>query len=247
MEMNTQVITTKDLAGWLGKEEVERTLPNGSVTRQVVWTGSDLPELDKRLRELSANPVHYVLDGPAPAFISTAFAHGLHPQLVSLNDPRIGHVGVQRMRPDGDGEGPNLRWRTADTPEFTLVEYEIEGGVFDVKNLPQVTPPAVGDGKGVVVSGRGPNWLTTSVAMAYHGNARWVGLWQPGQGATVAISHDPNVSLGSVIPDSVVSHAREVAQQNTRATTEAMAGNPGQIADSLCAQTPSGEARVRTL
>lgn len=204
-------ITTTQMASYLGKTEEERTLPNGKVITQLVWSGDDLARLDEEyLRPLSAETPedgHYVLDGPVPAWLAVGFVHGLHPQWGALNDPRLGEVAVLSPRPQGQGEGKNLSFSTKENEEFTFVEFEIIGGVFDVADLPTVMPPVVNARKGVVISGRGPNWLMATLAMSYH-TTRWVACWQPGSGATVAMTHHPERKLGDVIPDEIVRVAR---------------------------------------
>lgn len=210
-EVRVSTITTAQLAERLGKVPVERTLPNGKTISQLVWEGSDLPQLQEMVfGPLAAQPPaegRYVLDGPAPAWLTVAFAHGTHPQCTALNDPRLGAVDVLAPRPSG-GEGKNLSFSIKETEGFTFVEFEIVGGVFDVTDLDSVRGPAVNPRKGVVLSGRGPNWLTATLALGYH-LTRWVATWQPGFGATVAMVHHNERKLGEVIPDEAVRTARE--------------------------------------
>lgn len=210
--METNVITTAQIATTLGKTEEERTLPNGKVVKQLVWTGADLVRMDAEIfRPLAAAPVpvegKYILDGPAPSWFAVGFAHGMHPMLAALNDPRLGAVDVRAPRPSDSGEGKNMKFKVIETENFNLVEFEIEGGVIDVADLDGVRPPKVNAAKGVVLSGRGPNWLAATLAMGYH-TTRWVAMWQPGSGATVAMTHHVERKLGEVIPDDVVRAAR---------------------------------------
>lgn len=203
-------ITTANLALILGKAEVERTLPNGKLVSQLVWEGTDLPLLQERvfgpLAAAGNEPV--CLDGPAPAWLATAFVHGVHPRCAQVNDPRLGAVDIFAPKPSGSGEGRNLQFRMIETESFTFVEFEIEGGVFDVADLPTVHGPMVNPQKGVVISGRGPNWLMATLAMGYH-TTRWVACWQPGSGATCAMTHHPSMALGTVISEVEVRKARE--------------------------------------
>lgn len=203
MNGNAVTITVDELANQLGKAKEKRTLPNGKDVEQVIWRGEDIVKVDEILRTMSANPGAYVLDGPAPAFLGVAFVHGLHPQGVSLNDPRLGPVGIAGRKPEGAGIGKNLKFSVKENGEFSFVEFEVVGGTFDVADLDGVRPPVVNTQKGVVISGRGPNWLVSSLAMGYH-TARWVALWQPGSGATVAMTHHPSRKLGDNISDETV-------------------------------------------
>lgn len=67
-------------------------------------------------------------------------------------------------------------------------------------DLGDVAPPAVPMGAKVILSGRMPNWLAASLAMAFHGIARAVALFQPGVGATIAWTHSKECALGEAIP-----------------------------------------------
>lgn len=197
--MNT--ITTTQIAELLGKTEVEKTLPNGRVVKTIEWEGSDLPKLDEYLRGLGLGKTdHLTFDGPCPAWLGLAVVHGVHPAYASMNDPRLGAVPVGCNTPSGEGSGKNIKFTSEDRGEYVMLTYELEGGVFDVADLSEVTPPAIPNGKGVVLSGRGPNWLTVSIAMAYHAMSRWVACFQPGVGATVAMTHHTSRNLGEVIP-----------------------------------------------
>jgi len=209
-ETKMNMITTQQIADTLGKVEVERTLPNGKVVKQLVWEGSDLVRLQAKMFGPKAAEATEPLtfDGPAPAWLAVAFVHGIHPRCAQLNDPRLGAVDVRAPKPSGSGEGKNLKFSVKENGEFTLVEFEIiEGGVFDANDLDGVRPPTVNGQKGVVLSGRGPNWLTATIAMGYHAT-RWVACWQPGSGATIAMNHHPERKLGDVITDEVIREAR---------------------------------------
>ena len=204
--MDKTIITVDDVAGRIGKGKETRPIRGKDITGYF-WEGSDLKLLDQMLRPMSSTPGHYVLDGGVPPFFALAFCHGLHPQDVSLNDPRLGHVQILGKDPEGTGAGKGLKWTVKDAGPFVFVEYEIEGGVFDVADLSGVRVPVVPAGKGIVLSGKGPNWLTVTAAMSYH-VTRWVGMWQPGTGATVAMTHHPERKLGDLIPDADVLVAR---------------------------------------
>ena len=67
------------------------------------------------------------------------------------------------------------------------------------EKLGEVTALELPMGAKVILSGRMPNWLAASLAMAYHGRAKAVALFQPGIGATVAWTHSQKIKLGSVV------------------------------------------------
>lgn len=196
------ILSITTLAENLGKEKVERTLPNGRVVEQIVWEGNDLVAIARLLHNTSGEMPEVVkIDGPAPAWLVTALVHECHPRHVQLNSPD-GFVAVGCRRPEGNGSGENL--------EFSLETREDEWVVvtcqqadpsipLSPENLGDVAPPEVPMGAKVILSGRMPNWLAASLAMAYHGRAKAVALFQPGTGATVAWTHSQDVELGSVV------------------------------------------------
>lgn len=193
------MITINGLAEAIGKKLEEITLPNGRVIESIKWEGSDLPKISKHLHNTYMGAIVQV-DGAAPAWLITAITHELHPSEVELNSPD-GYVRVGCQKPSGEGEGNNLEFKTSR-----------EGGVLTVlcqqkdpsiplspSDLKGVTPPDCEMGDIVVLSGRMPNWMTTSLAMSYHGKAKAIGCFQPGVGATTAITHSKNVPLGSMV------------------------------------------------
>lgn len=190
-------LTLASLATNIGKTEEVIPLPNGSSRTGLNWKGEDLLVLDAHLRTHGfGRDSHVVFDGAMPAFIGLALVHGVHPGFSSLNDPRLGEVAIPQLTPAGKGSGLNS-WKVTDNGDHFLVEFDC-GATFDVASLAGVVPPDL-SGKGIVLSGRGPNWLTVAIAMSYHAKAPWVACFQPGIGATVAMTHVPEMPLGTLI------------------------------------------------
>lgn len=198
-----EVLFIPALAQALGKEPVERTLPNGRVVSQIVWEGADLVAISRLLHNRSGElPECVDIDGPAPAWLVTALVHELHPRTVRLNSPD-GFVPVGCRRPKGAGSGENLEFSVEERDGGWLMVtcQQADPSVpLDPADLGNITPPEVPMGARVILSGRMPNWLAASLAMAYHGRARAVALFQPGVGATVAWTHSKSVLLGAIIP-----------------------------------------------
>jgi len=202
--MNT-TIKIAELAQALGKTETEKTLPNGRVIKTIEWEGSDLLKVAEQLHNNSAAMSETVdIDGGMPAWLATAVVHEVHPRHARLNSPD-GFVGIGCQRPSGNGSGP-MDWKVEELPETgngrrtVKVEFALDPSrPFTVEELDAVTPPEVGLGDVVILSGRGPLWLTASIAMAFHGRCAAVACFQPGTGATVALTHAADVPLGSLI------------------------------------------------
>ncbi len=201
--INESVLSIPALADALGKVAQERTLPNGKVISQLVWEADDLFRIAEQIHNRSAElPESVDIDGPAPAWLVTALVHEVHPRSARLNSPD-GFIAVGCNRPSGDGSG--CGWSATELEpvgdrKCVKVEFTLDPSTpLSPAQLDEIAPPEVGLGTIVVLSGRGPNWLAASVAMAYHGRAAAVAPWQPGTGATVAWTHVQDVPLGTVL------------------------------------------------
>lgn len=196
------ILSISALAQALGKEKVERTLPNGMVVQQIVWEGNDLVAISRLLHNASGEMPEVVkIDGPAPAWLVAALVHECHPRHVQVNSPD-GFVAIGCRQPEGNGSGENLEFSLESREDGWVVVtcQQADPSIpLDPRKLGEVTPPEVPMGTKIVLSGRMPNWLAASLAMAYHGRAKAVALFQPGIGATVAWTHSQEVELGSVV------------------------------------------------
>jgi len=142
------------------------------------------------------------------------------PQRVRYFDPKVGgYVALPEMEPHGEGSQV-LQWRLEDRDDYSFVEFVIPRQIFPVGNLPLVIPPAVAQGKGVVLSGKGPWWLTGTICRAYHrAGCAWVAVFAPQESsrhdskgkkwseknpglapAVVVASRDAAVPVGTVFP-----------------------------------------------
>jgi len=92
-----------------------------------------------------------------------------------------------------------IQFKVEEKENFSLVEFEIEGGVCNPNDLKGLNMPAIDHTKGVVISGRGPIWLYGVILHEYH-PAKWVGVFDPRLGGGVVVqSHDPEVKVGDVV------------------------------------------------
>ena len=200
LNIKTGTIRISDLAAALGKNEEEKTLPNGRVVTQVTWKGEDLKGIAELLHNQSAQMPEVVqVDGSAPAWLVTAITHECHPRSVALNSPD-GYVGIGCQKSHGEGEGIDFTVRHREDG-WTVVKFELNPSVpLSPEQLDGIAPPELPMGAKVILSGRGPNWLTASLAMSYHGRTQAVACYQLGTGSTVSITHTAKVELGSVIP-----------------------------------------------
>ena len=205
-EKNVYTINTKELAEKLGMEPQKRTLGNGRVVEQIVWTQEDLLKAVKEVKHLSEEGKPVRIDGPAPAWLVSALTHTVHPSPVSVYVPQIGKDvpvgGLKHGEQNPEGE---VKFKVTEKGDSVLVEYEMDlpDGVdtYDENNLSKVVVPEVPQGKAVFISGRGPNYLTVSIAESYAHTNSSVSLNQPGTGYTCSITHSRAKKLGDLTKD----------------------------------------------
>ena len=197
------ILSIVKLAETLGKSAIERTLPNGKIVSQIVWEGADLIKISQLLHNFSgAYPRHIMVDGAAPAWLVSALTHELHPCSVSLNSPD-GFVPVGCQKPGEVSGGNNLSFSVSEREDGWVVVTATAvdpSKPFSSNDLDTWVPPSLPMGSKVILSGRLPNWGMASILMSYHGVTKAVALFQPGTGATVAMTHSADISLGEVIP-----------------------------------------------
>ena len=198
--MNNDVLEVTKLAEELGKEAIEKTLPNGRVIKTIEWSGKDLPAIAKVLHNMPKSE-HIKINGGMPGFLAVALTHECHPSSVSINSPD-GYIGIGCQAPEGDGASDVLNFKKTEIADSVVridISQKDAGVPLAPSCLDTLTPPTVDIQDIVILSGRMPLWVMASIAMAYHGKCKAIALFQPGVGATVAISHSPDVPLGFVI------------------------------------------------
>lgn len=86
--------------------------------------------------------------------------------------------------------------------DLILLEFNIEGGVLDVSELPEAVnaAPELPATNGICISGRGPVWLYAALAHKYH-HTQYVATFEPRLNACIVImSHVKHRKVGDVIP-----------------------------------------------
>ncbi len=152
-----------------------------------------------------------VIDGVASPGVIASLLHGAHPaegyltymQKDAEGKMTKGEVKILEPLPEGEGRGPEgFTWAKKETPDYTLVEFAL-GGDFKIGDLDKVIPPEVDPTKPVIISGRGPLYLTHTIAAGYrhYKGIPAVGFYQPaskfGPAKTeIGISHDEELPLG---------------------------------------------------
>jgi len=152
-----------------------------------------------------------VVDGVASPGVIASLLHGAHPaegyltymQKDAEGKMVKGEVKILEPLPEGEGRGPEgFTWSKKETPDYTLIEFAL-GGDFKIEDLDKVIPPDVDPTKPVIISGRGPLYLTHTIAAGYrhYKGIPAVGFYQPaskfGPAKTeIGISHSEDFPLG---------------------------------------------------
>jgi CRISPR-associated protein Csx3 len=180
-------------------------------------------ELIKKSLEKHTGDVH--VWGTAPMMLWGVASAAARPAKLNLHDPFKGYVEIPELKHSPDGS-KNLVWIVNENDGYTFIKYQIKGTHFGDRNLEEVQPPMVKKGKGVVIAGKGPWWLTTAIQEAYK-DAPWIALLQPqisnkkinGGGvawhelnpnqvpAVVVSSNIDGIEIGKVLPVDIENHS----------------------------------------
>lgn len=138
--------------------------------------------------------------GRGTAWIQAALARLAVPAVYQSFDVRLGWVAAVSLRTGDERPDCPLRFGILETDGlWQLTGYLIES-YLDYNMLAEVTPPLAPPGKGVVLSGKLPYWLFTSLATTYR-EAPWLAVYQPSLGGALVVDsqHDQPV-IGTIIP-----------------------------------------------
>ncbi|MBU1299289.1 MAG: hypothetical protein KKE44_26335 [Proteobacteria bacterium] len=172
-------------------------------TRGFNWQGKDLYPAVEAVSYLKTIEDTVTIDGGGAAFVYATLVHAVHPSTVEIRDPKVekGYVKLPSLKM-ANGGSKHLNWKVEDRSDYTFMEFSIPDGVFDDTVLPEVIVPEVCHDKGVVVSGRGPIYLSVAIIMAYK-NTAWVASFYPqNKEAIIVIRNSSDApQLGEVIPE----------------------------------------------
>src|SRR5581483_5056548 len=161
------------------------------------WHPQMLPRL---LQEL---PVHTPLSayGRAPHWVYTAIALHTAPALFYQFDARLGWLRPLSVR-SGSSVHPEITFELETRDDFVLLHCCLHNQNLDYSRLGGLSVPALPIGKGVVLSGKLPLWLSSALGGLYHqlGHSWIAGYYPQCQGAIVVYSRVANHSPGDLIP-----------------------------------------------
>lgn len=200
------VLNIEEIALMIGKDPVEKTLPNGKTIKSFIWTGEDIKKISRCMHNKAKDFNNVVkLNGAMPSFLAAAIVHELHMKTVYINSPD-GYVQIKYNKPYDKGYGENVIFNIKRINNLNWLWLEVSQEdpsiPLDPKNLENIVPPEIDFGAKVIISGRMPLWLSSSIAMAYHGVAGAVAMFQPGSPTsnkgivTVVWSHTATTQVG---------------------------------------------------
>ena len=161
------------------------------------WHPQMLPRL---LQEL---PVHTPLSayGRAPHWVYTAIALHTAPAPFYQFDARLGWLCPLPVR-SGSAIHPEITFKPETQDGFVLLHCHLHNQNLDYSQLGGLNVPALPAGKGVVLSGKLPLWLSSALGGLYHqlGHPWIAGYYPQRQGAVVVSSRVANHAPGDLIP-----------------------------------------------
>ena len=137
--------------------------------------------------------------GRGTNWLYTALALYTWPAAFYQFDARLGWVKPAVLLPTPNAHATHLAWTTVSEPHFTRVKVQIPATYLDYDNLQGAAIPEVAPDRGVILDGKLPYWLWTSLALAY-GAAPWLAVYQPQVGDVVVWSRQAEPQVGTVLP-----------------------------------------------
>ncbi|MGQ9614706.1 CRISPR-associated protein Csx3 [Chloroflexus sp.] len=144
------------------------------VTTDLKWFPSDLPLVLDRIPP----QVTIAIYGRGPNWLYATLAGHAAPEPIFLFDPRLGWVESQPLRRIPHPHTDLIRWQTDIEPLYTLLAVYLLQAYLDYDDLSHLTVPQLDPQRGVVVSGKLPYWLLTSLIVTYH-EYPWLAVMQP--------------------------------------------------------------------
>ncbi len=187
----------------LGLAPVELALDIPALARTLgapdaIWQPEMLPALLDYLP--AGKPL--ALYGRTPNWIGAALALLAQPAPVWQFDARLGWV-TPPILPVGRDEAGQPGWQATveDNGDFSWLAITTHGQELDIDAPEGLSLPHVALDRGMVLSGKMPNWVVTAVARQFGPQLPWLAVYQPHlAGAVVVGSRETAVAVGQIIP-----------------------------------------------
>lgn len=177
-------------------DRLARTLNVPRRQEQAVWEPRHLPDVLDYLPQ--AVPLGAY--GRGPNWLYATLALLAAPSPFVHFDVRLGWVEPRSLRLKSPAPTAPLQIQIHERPDYVHLEGLLPTAYVDYGQLNTLTVPPVRAGAGVILSGKLPHWLTTSLALTYRA-APWIAVYQPQlKGAAVVYSTDQAWPVGNRLP-----------------------------------------------
>ncbi len=184
------VETTVDL------DRLARTLGVPSTGEKATWHPHHLPAVLDYLPEA----VPLGLYGRGPNWLYAAVALLAAPAPFVQFDVRLGWVKARSLPIHPPHPQSPLQFQSDEGPDFLHLQGVLPDDYLDYSQLDQLSLPPLPAGLGVVLSGKLPHWLITSLALTCRA-APWIGVYQPQLNCAVIVySADQTHHIGDCLP-----------------------------------------------
>ncbi|RLC95632.1 MAG: CRISPR-associated protein Csx3 [Chloroflexi bacterium] len=176
-------------------DRLARTLGVPFTGEKATWQPHHLPAVLDYLPEAVPLGIY----GRGPNWLYAAIALLATPAPFVQFDVRLGWVRAASLPMGTPDPAAPLQVQLHEFPDHILVESSLPTAYLDYSQLETLTMPPVPAGFGIILSGKLPLWLYTSLAITYRA-APWIAVYQPQVGAVVIYSADPAYTGGDVLP-----------------------------------------------
>jgi CRISPR-associated protein Csx3 len=148
----------------------------------LTWQAQELPATLADLPHDSP----LALYGLGPAWLYAAVARYIAPQDFYQFDARRGWVKPPLFTPAKPGRS-NIAMTAAETPEFSYLKFDLLEDYLEYAPAIPLSLPPPPSGKGLILSGKLPNWLYTGLTLFYQHTA-WVAIYYPHSNEGIVVS-----------------------------------------------------------
>lgn len=177
-------------------DRLARTLGVPAKGEQPTWLPAHLPPLVDYLPASTPLAVY----GRGANWVYATLARLAYPARFTSFDVRLGWVDAVQLRLGN--EAPSIPMQVVvDQPNGAFrVTGVLPAQYIDYSDINAIAVPPAPARTGVILSGKLPLWLFTSLAVTYHA-APWLAVYQPPLGGSVVVySLDSRFPVGSVLP-----------------------------------------------
>ncbi len=171
------------------------TLGFAQAGSEVTWMPEHLPSVLDYLP--AAKPI--ALYGRGVNWLHGAAARLAFPAPYYSFDIRLGWVSAKQLRVAESAPDSPLQFEQNQTVAYTHLKGWLPTSYVDYSELAQLVVPPIPLDRGVVLSGKMPYWLYTSLVFTYQA-APWIAVYQPQlKGAVIVYTRDGQHAIGACL------------------------------------------------